>query len=146
MSIDDVLQPEVKINLFGKEYAVNFTLRNFAAIKRVFGISEQELIQGMSESDIEKIVIAIWGTTLKFKPFDPQHPVEIEEQIDIERLYSLNFQQLTKLNNLLIEAFTKSMPDLPDKEDGKKKRKLRFRRWLGLEFLSLLIGKYFKNE
>lgn len=37
--VDSLLNPEIKIELQGEERKVEFKLKNFAALKRIYGIS-----------------------------------------------------------------------------------------------------------
>jgi len=123
MSIDELIPPEIKIELQGKELPINFSLRNFVAIKRVFQISEQELINGLFKGDVESIIAAIWGSTLIFQEFNPVNPVAVKEQLNIEGLYKLSFAELVGINNKLCEALMASMPQPDDEEVAESEKK-----------------------
>ena len=123
MSLDNLLEPEIKVSLFGKEWPVSFTVRNFAAIKRIFDISEQSLMAGMGDGDIECIIAALWGSTLIFADFNPRNPICIKEQLDIEKLYSLNMEKLAEINNMLCEAVLRAMPKYEESEEANEPKK-----------------------
>ena len=118
MSLNDILTPDITINLFNKDWKVNFTLRNYAAIKRVCGINEQDLLDGIVEGDTKNIIYAVWGSTLVFAPFNPADPIAIQEQMDLEKLFNLTLMELKGINDKLIQAITGSL----QKQDNSSKK------------------------
>ena len=121
MTLENYVQPKIEIEIFGETREISFTLRNFAAIKSIFGISEIALVQGLFDGDVEKIIAAIWGSTLVFDEFDPKDPVKIKSQVSIEKLYSLNLPQLKEINEKLVQAIVSSMPKQTVEEQEEKK-------------------------
>ncbi len=120
MSLDNLIQPKIELEIFGEKREINFTLRNFSAIKLILDISEVELINGLFEGDVDKIIAAIWGSTLIFDEFDPKDPIKIKSQLSLEKLYSLNLPQLKEINEKLVRVIIDSMPKNEEANTEKK--------------------------
>lgn len=120
MTLEDIISPDIYIDIFDKKLKVDFKIRNFAAIKNICGVSETSLLQGLTHGDTDKIVYAIWGSTLKFAPFDPSNPTKIKEELNLEELFNLNLNELQGINKKLIEALTASLL-LDDENNAEKK-------------------------
>ena len=113
MTIDTIINPEIKIKLQGEERKVEFKLKNFAALKRIYNKSENEMLQGLINGDIEMLPFAIWCGTLKFAPFDPAEPLKIESQVDLEKLFELNLMELKELADKVVQAVEAYLPKKP---------------------------------
>lgn len=122
MTLENYIQTKIELEIFGEAKEISFTLRNFAAIKCVFGVSEISLVQGLFDGDVEKIIAAIWGSTLVFEDFDPKDPVKIKSQLSIEKLYSLTLSQVKEINEKLIQAIISSMPKENNEEIEEEKK------------------------
>lgn len=125
--VDSLLNPEIKIELQGEERKVEFKLKNFAALKRIYGISEGELLNGLIQGDIGMLPYAIWCSTLKFAPFDPAEPLKIESQANLEELFELNLLELKELSDKVVQAVEAYLPKKPQDhkpatKDGSKKK------------------------
>lgn len=125
--VDSLLNPEIKIELQGEERKVEFKLKNFAALKRIYGISEGELLNGLIQGDTGMLPYAIWCSTLKFAPFDPAEPLKIESQANLEELFELNLLELKELSDKVVQAVEAYLPKKPQdhkpatKDSSKKK-------------------------
>ena len=111
--VDSLLNPEIKIELQGEERKVEFKLKNFAALKRIYGISEGELLNGLIQGDTGMLPYAIWCSTLKFAPFDPAEPLKIESQANLEELFELNLLELKELSDKVVQAVEAYLPKKP---------------------------------
>lgn len=125
--VDSLLNPEIKIELQGEERKVEFKLKNFAALKRIYGISEGELLNGLIQGDTGMLPYAIWCSTLKFAPFDPAEPLKIESQANLEELFELNLLELKELSDKVVQAVEAYLPKKPQDhkpstKDGSKKK------------------------
>ena len=106
-----------KINLFGEDYDLKFTFRNYAAIQRKFGKTPVDLIEGVFKFDVESLVLCLWGGTLEFEPFDPADPVKIKEEIELEKLYSVNFSSVfAALKNAMLTSTPETDKDIVEKK------------------------------
>lgn len=122
MSLENIKKPAVKITFEGEEWNVRFTLRNFAALAENYGISENEILQGLIKGDIQKIPFAIWTSTLVFAPFDPQEPLKIEKQIPLEKLFELEMGELKNITDEVIKAMEAFLPKQPPQTGGDSKK------------------------
>jgi len=120
MSLENLIQPKIELEIFGEKREINFTLRNFAAVKSVIVIKAVDLAQGLFDGDVEIIFAAIWASTLIFDEFDPKDPVKIKSQLSIEKLYSLTLPELKEINEKLIQAIISNMPQNSEVEEEKK--------------------------
>jgi len=111
MSIENLIPNILQIDVLGQKRDVNFTLRNYAAIKRVLGISEQTLLNGLGEGDIEMIIAAIWGSTLIFDDFDIKNPLKIKDQLNILDLYNMDMKELLTISKTLGDALVSALPE-----------------------------------
>lgn len=118
--VDSILNPEIKIELQGEERKVEFKLKNFAALKRIYGISEGDLLNGLIQGDTGMLPYAIWCSTLKFAPFDPAEPLKIESQANLEQLFELNLTELKELSDKVVQAVEAYLPKKP--QDHKQKQ------------------------
>jgi|GEM_PF-2128117 len=127
MTINEIIPAEIKINILGKERAIKFTLRNFAAIEARFGISPSDLLPKLSQGDLTSVIAAIWGSTIVFDSFDPAEPLKIKEEIDIEKLWNLDLTELANVSKELINTLIANLPEsqeenLEDEETTEKKQ------------------------
>lgn len=122
MTVNDIINPEIYIELQGEKRKVEFKLKHFAALQRVFGISESELLNGLIKGDISMIPYAIWCGTLKFAPFTVEEPLKIESQVDIKELFELNLVELKEIADKVIQAVEMFLPK-PSEAAKKKVRK-----------------------
>lgn len=122
MTIDTIVNPDIEIELQGENRKVEFKLKHFAALKRIYNISEGQLLNGLINGDIAMLPYAIWCGTLKFAPFDPAEPLKIEKQADLEQLFELNLTELNELSNKVVQAVEAYLPKKPqDHKPAKKK-------------------------
>jgi len=117
MSINEIVNPEIRIKILGGERTIRFTLRNFAAIEAKFGINPSDLLPKLSQGDLTSVIAAIWGSTIVFDSFDPAEPLKIKEQIDIEKLWNLDLTELANISNELINALINSLPQSENQEE-----------------------------
>lgn len=122
MTVDSLINPEIIIDLQGEKRKVEFKLKNFAALKKVYGISEGELLSGLIKGEIEMLPYAIWCGTLKFAPFTIEEPFKIEKQVDIKELFDLNLIELKELADKVVQAVEAFLPK-PTEAAKKKVRK-----------------------
>lgn len=122
MTVDSLINPEIIIDLQGEKRKVEFKLKNFAALKKVYGISEGELLSGLIKGEIEMLPYAIWCGTLKFAPFTIEEPFKIEKQVDIKELFDLNLIELKELADKVVQAVEAFLPK-PTETAKKKVRK-----------------------
>jgi hypothetical protein len=108
--IDNIITPGQKIRLFGEEHELRFTNRNYAAIQKRFNLSPPDILRGLNEFDIESVVIALWGGTLIFEPFDPADPLKIKQEISLAKLYEVNPYLLVE--PLVIAMAGSQIPDV----------------------------------
>lgn len=113
-------KPEIKVTILGKEYAVNFTMRNYGALEQNYGITAKQLIDGYLNQSPQMMVMALWMSTLVFEEFDIMNPFPIKEQLDIKELYALKFNEMQDVCSEMIKAIIRS---IPEPEDDKKKVK-----------------------
>lgn len=111
MTINEIIPAEIKIKILGKERAIKFTLRNFAAIEARFGISPSDLLPKLSQGDLTSVIAAIWGSTIVFDSFDPAEPLKIKEEIDIEKLWNLDLTELANVSKDLINTLIANLPE-----------------------------------
>ena len=126
MSLENLATPKIKVNINKEEWNVEFKIRNFAALKNVCDMSENELLQGLIQGDIRKIPFAIWASTLVFAPFDPIEPLKIERQIPLEDLFNLSMAELKEITDkvvLAMEAYLPKAPTPPEGSNGAAKKK-----------------------
>ena len=128
--VDSIVNPEIKIELQGEERKVEFKLKNFAALKRTYGISEGELLNGLIQGDTGLLPYAIWCSTLKFAPFTPEEPLKIESQANLAELFELSLLELKELADKVVQAFEAYLPKKPQDhkpaaKDGAKKKNKR---------------------
>lgn len=123
MTVETILAPDIKIELFGEERKIDFRLKNFAVLKRTFNISEDELLKGLINGDTAMLPYAIWCGTLKFAPFDPAEPLKIESQVELKNLFELNLTQLKEIADKIVLAVEAYLPKKPQdhKKTAKKK-------------------------
>lgn len=123
MTVDTIINPEIKIKLQGEERKVEFKLKNFAALQRVYNISEGAMLSGLINGDIAMLPFAIWCGTLKFAPFDPAEPLKIESQVNVEELFEMNLTELKELTDKVVQAVEAYLPKKPQdhKKPAKKK-------------------------
>ncbi len=122
MTMDNLVKPEIKIELQGEEWTVKFELRNFAALRQVCGVTENDLLKGLINGDIGKIPYGIWASTLVFAPFDPSDPLKIEKQLDLEKLFSLTLEEIQEVNDKVIRAMEAYLPKQDAPAHVKKKK------------------------
>ena len=122
MSIKDIKTPDIKIKYKGEEWNVKFTLRHFAALQERFGISENDILQGLIKGEIKKLPFAIWTATLVFAPFDPLEPTKIEKELQIEELFNLDLMQLKELSDNVIQAMEAFLPKAPGGAEKKQEK------------------------
>lgn len=120
--LDNILPIEYKVTLFGKEYALKFTFRNFAAIQKRFGINPLLLNRNLLSGDVNSVIACIWGGTLEFEEFTPEEPAKIKNEVDVEKLYNMGFFEMNELLEPLQLAVLASMPKKDEGivEDGGK--------------------------
>lgn len=117
MTLDNLIPKQTTATILGKDYNVNFKIRNFAALKNIHNISENELLEALVKGNISIIPYAVWCSTLIFAPFTPANPTEIKEQIELEDLFNLDLTDLKGINDKLVEAMMSSLPK--QKEEAK---------------------------
>lgn len=122
MTVDTLVNPEIIVDIQGEERKVEFKLKNFAALKRIYGISEGELLNGLIKGEIEMIPYAIWCGTLKFAPFTIEEPFKIESQVDIKQLFDINLLEMKELADKVVQAVEVFLPK-PTEAAKKKVRK-----------------------
>ena len=122
MTVDTLVNPEIIVDIQGEERKVEFKLKNFAALKRIYGISEGELLNGLIKGEIEMIPYAIWCGTLKFAPFTIEEPFKIESQVDIKQLFEINLLEMKELADKVVQAVEVFLPK-PTEAAKKKVRK-----------------------
>jgi len=127
MSLENLTTPTIKIELNNEEWKVEFKIRNFAALKNVCNMSENELLQGLIQGDIRKIPFAIWASTLVFAPFDPLDPLKIEKQIPLEDLFNLSMAELKEITDKVVLAMEAFLPKPPKTPDHVKKKQAKER-------------------
>lgn len=120
MGLDELVTPKITLKIQGKEWGVQFKLRNFAALKQEFGMSENDLLTGLINGDISKIPYGIWAGTLVFGPFDPANPTKIEEQLSLEELFNLTLAEMKELNDKVVEAMAAYLPKQPELTEKQK--------------------------
>jgi len=121
---DSLVNPEIFVEIQGEKRKIEFKLKNFAALKRIYGINESQLLNGLIKGEIEMIPYAIWCGTLKFVPFTIEDPLKIETQVDIKELFELNLTELKEITDkviLAVEAFLPKPTEAAKKKDRKKK-------------------------
>lgn len=125
--VESIVNPEIIIELQGEKRKIEFKLKNFAALKRIHGISEGDLLNGLINGDTGMLPFAIWCGTLKFAPFDPAEPLKIENQADLEQLFNLNLSELKELSDKVVQAVEAYLPKRPqdhkEKQNGGSKKK-----------------------
>lgn len=107
-------------DILGKKRTIKFEVRNFIALKKRFNIDSYDLIDRVLKGDEEAILIMIWCGTLVFTDkFDISNPTEIKEEIEIEKLYKLDYGELRIIGENVVKGLLDSMP----KDTTKKKTK-----------------------
>lgn len=123
MTANDIKTPDIKLKFNDEEWSVKFTLRHFAALQDRYGISENDILQGLIKGDIRKIPFAIWTATLVFAPFDPSEPTKIEKEIPLEDLFNLDLGQLRDLTSNIVKAMEAFLPEAPGGAAKKQEKK-----------------------
>jgi len=123
MTIDSLVNPDIIIDIQGEKRKVEFKLKNFAALKRIYGISEGELLNGLIKGDIEMLPYAIWCGTIKFAPFTIEEPFKIESQVDIKQLFELNLLEIKELADSVVKAVEAFLPKPPESAKKKVRKK-----------------------
>ena len=118
MTIDSLIPEESEIELFGNKRKVQFLIRNFAAAKQKFKKNEYDLINKALEGDMESWIMLIWAGTLVFDDFDPANPLKIKEEVDLEKLYTLDYKKAREISIKVTQSLLQS---LPSGNDTKKK-------------------------
>lgn len=110
-------KPKLTVKIFGKEYAVSFTMRHYAVLQKKYGISPQELINNIVEKeDVESGIRLIWLGTLEFEDYSDDNPFGIKEEINFKDLYDLDLFAMKSILNQLLFALLGSLS-----QDDKKK-------------------------
>ena len=122
MSLENLQPKKIEIEFQQKKYPVEFKIRNFAALKDRYNITENELLTALSVSDISKLPFAIWCSTLVFAKFDPSDPFKIEEEINLEDLFNINISDIAVINSKLVAAMNQSLSTEDSKKAEKKPR------------------------
>lgn len=123
MSLDNLTTPKIEIEINKENWKVEFTLRNFAALKEKFNMNEDELLKGLIQGDIRKIPYAIWASTLVFAPFDPLEPLKIEKELSLEYLFNLSMAELKAITDDVVKAMEAFLPKAPDNGGNSAKKK-----------------------
>ena len=97
---------------------MQFLIRNFAAAKQKFKKNEYDLINKALEGDMESWIMLIWAGTLVFDDFDPANPLKIKEEVDLEKLYTLDYKKAREISIKVTQSLLQS---LPSGNDTKKK-------------------------
>ena len=98
MTLEKVTGKGFKAKILGKEYLVQFQVRNFIALKKRFNIEMYDLVNRVLNADMEAIIYMIWCGTLVFNDFDISDPVSIKEEIDLIKTIIRNGRQFIKRN------------------------------------------------
>ena len=119
MTLEKVTGKGFKAKILGKEYLVQFQVRNFIALKKRFNIEMYDLVNRVLNADMEAIIYMIWCGTLVFNDFDISDPVSIKEEIDLKQLYEMDGNLLREISLNISKGLLDSLP----KADAKKSRK-----------------------
>lgn len=119
MTLEKVTGKGFKAKILGKEYLVQFQVRNFIALKKRFNIEMYDLVNKVLNADMEAIIYMIWCGTLVFNDFDISDPVSIKEEIDLKQLYEMDGNLLREISLNISKGLLDSLP----KADAKKKQK-----------------------
>lgn len=119
MTLEKVTGKGFKAKILGKEYLVQFQVRNFIALKKRFNIEMYDLVNRVLNADMEAIIYMIWCGTLVFNDFDISDPVSIKEEIDLKQLYEMDGNLLREISLNISKGLLDSLP----KADAKKKQK-----------------------
>lgn len=115
------VKPEIKVTIFGQERKVNFDMRTYGALEQNYGITARQLIDGFLNQSPQMLVMALWMSTLVFEEFDAMNPFKIKEQLNIEELYTIKFNEMQDLCSEMIKSIIRSIPE--PEEDKKKVKK-----------------------
>lgn len=119
MAVDNIVGKGFKAKILGKEYKVQFQVRNFIALKKRFNIEMYELVNRVLNADFEAIIYMIWCGTLDFNEFDVSDPISIKSEIDLKALYEMDGNLLREISLNITKGLLDSLP----KADTKKKTK-----------------------
>ncbi len=119
MSPDKITTNGFRANILGKEYLIQFQVRNFIALKKRFNIEMYELVNRVLSADLEAIIYMIWCGTLIFNDFDISDPISIKEEIDLKKLYEMDSNLLREISLNVSKGLLNSLP----RADLKKKTK-----------------------
>lgn len=119
--MDKLTSNSFDAKIFGKKYTIKFQIRNFIALKKRFGIETHELIEKVLSGDEEAIIRMIWCGTLIFEDFDASDPTKIKEEIDIEKLYTMEEADLREIGLEITKGLLESMPKNTKKKTPEKK-------------------------
>lgn len=123
MTLENIVTPKIEIELFGKKYNCEMKLRNYAVLRERAGIKEHELLQGLIDGKQKYVAYAVWASTLKFAPFDETDPLKLEEEVPMEKLFSLSLQELSVLSDEVVKAVQAALPEPSEKEKAEAEKK-----------------------
>jgi hypothetical protein len=117
MNIENLVSSGFTADILGKKYSIKFQVRNFIALKKRFNIEAYDLVKQVLDSDLEAIIRMIWCGTLVFDDYDEADPIKIKEEIDLKKLYEVDYNEMRKIGIDIVKGLMASLP----KDDTKKK-------------------------
>lgn len=117
MTLENLTTSGFEAEILGKKRKFKYEIRNFIALKKRFGVEVYDMIAKVLEGDLEAIIQMIWCGTLEFNEFDVSNPADIKEEIDIKKLFEMDYKKLRVVGFQICKGLVDSLP----KGDTKKK-------------------------
>lgn len=119
MTLDKLVVPKLEIELFGEKWNCEFKLRNFAVLRQRFGITEDQLLKGLMNKQLEFIAYAIWASTIIFAEWDETNPLKVEKTMELKNILDLTLADLQAATDQVVKAMEAYLPK-PKAETVKK--------------------------
>jgi len=125
LTLENLTSKPITTIIFGKEYKLNFGIRNLAKLEEKYNMTLDEVFAALSKGDMLKVPYIIYCASLVFAKFDPAEPLKVEEELDLERLFDLTPFEMTKIIVKLTELVNSSNKGAQEEKasPGKKQKK-----------------------
>ena len=108
MTLETLTSKPITATIFGKEYKLNFGIRNLAKLEEKYGMTLDDVFSALSKGDMLKTPYLIYCASLVFAKFDPAEPLKTEEELDLESLFDLTPFEISEIIIKLTELINSS--------------------------------------
>ena len=110
MTIEKLNTNGFEAEVLGKKRIFKYQVRNYVALKKKFNVDVYDMISNVLQGDLDAIIQMIWCGTLVFDKFDPQEPAKIKEELDVEKLYTIDYNELRLIGQEVCKGLLATLP------------------------------------